>query len=121
MLHFEKALYENPQQDLNAPLVGLRDALPAAPRPPGAHEPDWASKPHFTIAPVYYHNYLLGELFAAQLRHVLAAAGRAPRTDRGAAFRRPPRVRASSCRQRVFRPGRSQPWPEFVRRPPANR
>lgn len=29
--------------------------------------PDWAAKIHLTVAPVYYHNYLLGELTASQL------------------------------------------------------
>ncbi|MGB2809068.1 MAG: hypothetical protein WBC22_15095, partial [Sedimentisphaerales bacterium] len=31
--------------------------------------PDWAAKIHFAVAPCYYHNYMLGELFASQLHH----------------------------------------------------
>ena len=38
-------------------------------KPEDRNEPDWASKIHFTIAPCYYHNYLLGELLASQLHH----------------------------------------------------
>ena len=34
-------------------------------------KPDWASKIHFTIAPVYYHNYLLGKILASQLGHYI--------------------------------------------------
>ena len=36
--------------------------------PPGRDEPDWAAKLHVALAPVYYHNYVLGHLTAAQLR-----------------------------------------------------
>jgi peptidyl-dipeptidase A len=35
--------------------------------PPGRSEPDWAAKIHVAVAPVYYHNYLLGEMLASQL------------------------------------------------------
>ncbi len=40
-------------------------------RPPGRDEPDWAAKIHIAAASVYYHNYVLGHLIAAQLRHHL--------------------------------------------------
>jgi peptidyl-dipeptidase A len=41
-------------------------------RPPGREgEPDWAAKLHVALAPVYYHNYVLGYLISAQLRHHL--------------------------------------------------
>lgn len=33
--------------------------------------PDWASKIHLVTSPVYYHNYLLGELLASQLHHLI--------------------------------------------------
>ena len=40
-------------------------------RPPGRDEPDWAAVIHVAVAPVYYHNYMLGELISAQLRNYL--------------------------------------------------
>ena len=40
-------------------------------KPEKRDEPDWASKIHFTIAPCYYHNYLLGELLASQIHSTL--------------------------------------------------
>ena len=50
--------------------------------PTAGSAPDWASKIHFSVAPVYYHNYLLGEMMASQLqRHLLRQrAGRRRRT-----------------------------------------
>ncbi len=72
MLYFEKALYENPDQDLNKLWWDLVERLQLLKRPEKRDQPDWASKAHFTIAPVYYHNYALGELFAAQMRAAIA-------------------------------------------------
>ncbi len=115
MLRFEKALYENPRQDLNRRWWDDVERFQLLHRPPQRNEPDWASKPHFTIAPVYYHNYLLGELFAAQLRHRLAQA--APRDDSAAELNFVGRRDIGDfLREHVFQPGSTWPWPEFVRR-----
>jgi len=42
-------------------------------RPEGRNAPDWATKIHIVMSPVYYHNYLLGELIASQLQHHINA------------------------------------------------
>ncbi|QPC47894.1 M2 family metallopeptidase [Mangrovibacillus cuniculi] len=68
---FEKELYENPDQDLNALWWKTVNEIQLVTPPENTDNPDWAAKIHFTLAPVYYQNYLLGELMAAQLlRHV---------------------------------------------------
>lgn len=105
MLYFEKALYENPDQDLNTLWWDMVERYQKLRRPAGRNAADWASKPHFTIAPVYYHNYMMGELFAAQLRHVARQQG----DDSPAAL-------GKLLREKVFRPGSLWLWPEFVRR-----
>jgi len=115
MLHFEKALYEDPQRELNTLWWDLKERYQLLKRPPGRDLPDWAAKPHFTIAPVYYHNYMLGELFAAQLRHRLAELA----ADQGTSGR--PGLQTGKqlgdfLRQEVFRPGKALKWPQFVRR-----
>jgi peptidyl-dipeptidase A len=72
MFNFEKALYENPDRDdLNELRWDLVERLQMVNRQPGRDEPDWAAKIHVAVAPVYYHNYVLGHLIAAQLRHHL--------------------------------------------------
>lgn len=72
MYRFEKALYEDPNcEDLNTLWWDLIEEIQLVGRPPGRHEPDWAAKLHVALAPVYYHNYVLGYLTAAQLRHYL--------------------------------------------------
>jgi peptidyl-dipeptidase A len=114
MLHFEKALYEDPDRDLNQLWWDEVERYQMLKRPPGRNEPDWAAKDHFTFAPVYYHNYMLGELFAAQLRHALARQmrRRGPAATLDANGKR---AFGEFLKTRVFRPGSRMIWPEFVR------
>ncbi len=67
MTYFERELYRNPDQDLQAlwwTLVGRYQRIHS----PGSQSGcDWAAKYHIGLAPVYYYSYLLGELFASTL------------------------------------------------------
>jgi peptidyl-dipeptidase A len=69
MYNFEKQLYADPDQDLNNLWWELVEKYQFVKRPPGPADAGWASKLHFTSAPCYYHNYMLGELLASQLHH----------------------------------------------------
>ncbi len=69
MYEFEKQLYANPEQDLNTLWWDIVEKYQLVHRPEGRNEPDWAAKIHFTIAPCYYHNYMLGELLASQMHN----------------------------------------------------
>lgn len=69
MYSFEKQLYADPDQDLNDLWWDLVEKYQLIKRPPGPPDAGWASKLHFTTAPCYYHNYMLGELLASQLHH----------------------------------------------------
>ena len=72
MYHFERALYADPDSaELNTVWWDLVERLLFVDRPPGRDEPDWAAVIHVAAAPVYFHNYLLGELISAQLRNYL--------------------------------------------------
>jgi len=104
MLNFEKALYENPDADLKTLWWDMVERYQLLKRPTerGKESADWASKPHFVIAPVYYHNYMMGELFASQLRATLG------NRDNAAFGRR--------LQEKVFAPGQRYEWQEFVRR-----
>ncbi len=104
MTFFEKALYENPDQDLNR-LWGETTARYQHLDPlMNRNKADWAAKPHFVIAPVYYHNYMLGELFGAQVRKSLEAQAQ-----------NDPQEFGRLLREKVFQPGDSLPWQEFVK------
>ena len=72
MYHFEQALYADPDNEaLSSVWWDLVERLLFVDRPPGRDEPDWAAVIHVAVAPVYYHNYILGELISAQLRNYL--------------------------------------------------
>jgi peptidyl-dipeptidase A len=72
MYHFERALYADPEsEELNSVWWDLVERFLFVDRPPGRDEPDWAAVIHVAVAPVYYHNYMLGELISAQLRNYI--------------------------------------------------
>ncbi len=107
---FEEALYADPdREDLNDLWWDLVEDLQLVERPPGREpEPDWAAKIHVAVAPVYYHNYVLGHLFAAQLKHHLEA-----RLTGGAPFFGS-ELAGRYLREAVFGPGARHGWEETV-------
>jgi peptidyl-dipeptidase A len=113
MLHFEKALYANPEQDLNTLWWDIVERLQMLKRPADRNQPDWASKPHFSVAAVYYHNYMLGELFASQLRAHLAKLAKHEGPTSQLSFNGRKDF-GEFLTDKVFKPGMTEPWPAFV-------
>jgi peptidyl-dipeptidase A len=113
MLNFEKALYENPDQDLNKLWWDMVERYQMLKRPANRNLADWASKPHFSVAPVYYHNYMLGELFAAQLRGTLAKMANHTGPTSQLSFNGRKDF-GTFLNDKVFKPGMIEKWPEFV-------
>lgn len=68
---FERELYRDPDQDLNQLWWKLVNEIQGVQPPKDQDYPHWAAKIHFTIAPVYYQNYLLGELMASQMYYYI--------------------------------------------------
>jgi peptidyl-dipeptidase A len=69
MTAFERGMYENPDRDLNSFWWDSVTKFQQVRKPEGRNGPDWATKLHVALAPAYYHNYLLGDMYACQLRH----------------------------------------------------
>jgi len=67
MYRFERALYENPDQDLNKLWWDLVEKYQLIKRPTEINSAYWATKAHLISQPCTYHNYILGELFASQV------------------------------------------------------
>jgi len=114
MCHMERELYADPDQDLPARWWELVERFQMLHRPEGRQAPDWASKIHFSVAPVYYHNYLLGEILASQLQRTLlrqAAGGGADAWDRYVS--RP--ETGALLSQRLYAPGKSRDWRDLIR------
>jgi len=110
MANFERELYSNPKQNLNKLWWGLVERYQMLQRPKGRDNADWAAKIHFTTAPVYYHNYQLGRLFAAQMENYIAK-NIAPVNE---AFLGDPKV-GEYLIQKVFKPGMKWKWDRFVK------
>ncbi len=77
-------------------------------RPPGRDAPDWAAKIHVAIVPVYYHNYVLGNLISAQLRDHLET-----RVTDGEAFFMS-EVAGRYLQEALFGPGARNGWHDAV-------
>ncbi|MBN1395850.1 MAG: M2 family metallopeptidase [Pirellulales bacterium] len=115
MFRFEKALYADPAQDLNRLWWDLVEKYQEIKRPEGRDQPDYAAKYHIVGAPCYYHNYMLGEMFASQLHHALIEALR-PGTNPAAAIYAGERSAGEFLTRKVFAPGLSLSWNELTRR-----
>jgi peptidyl-dipeptidase A len=111
LCHFERAMYRDPEQDLNTLWWDMVERYQGIRRPDHRDAPDWASKIHLALAPVYYHNYLLGEMVAAQLLHYLREVVLAGE---------PPEALFTSqkvgmwLQAHIFRLGATRPWEELL-------
>jgi len=107
MIEFESRLYENPDQDLNQVWWTLVRNLQLINPPETLSGCEWATKIHLVMAPVYYHNYLIGEVMASHLKaHIVRATGSPYIADN-------PGV-GQWLRERFFRPGARYPWDRLV-------
>lgn len=105
MTRFERALYADPDGDLDAAWWELVARHQLVTPPTGRRAPDWAAKIHVAVAPVYYHTYLYGAIVAAQLRDALAAAA-------GGIVDRPEAGKVLG--QKLFAAGSSLRWDRLV-------
>ncbi|MGH3110787.1 MAG: hypothetical protein ACRDQT_07710, partial [Gaiellaceae bacterium] len=105
MTGFERVLYADPDGDLDGAWWGLVARHQLLTPPEGRSAPDWASKLHIAVAPVYYHTYLYGAIVALQLRDALTAAagGIVDRPSAGALLRR-----------KLYAPGAATRWDTLV-------
>jgi peptidyl-dipeptidase A len=105
MTHFERGFYADPGADHDTRWWDLVERFQCVHRPDGPRRPDWAAKLHIALAPVYYQNYLYGELVASQLQATLRSrfGGIIGRPDAGAYLR-----------EKVFAPGMSLRWDELL-------
>ncbi len=115
MYHFETALYADPDQNLNVLWWDLVEKYQLLKRPPGPTDAGWASKLHFTTAPCYYHNYMLGELLASQLHEHIVHKVLGLEADQGLSYVGDQRV-GQYLRENVFGPGARYTWQEMITR-----
>jgi peptidyl-dipeptidase A len=115
MVHMERALYRDPEQDLRALWWDLVERFQWVKRPEGRDAPDWAAKIHFSVAPCYYHNYQLGEMLASQLQDHLLRSVLGGGAQVWGRYVRAPEVGAY-LRREFYGPGKRFDWRELTRR-----
>jgi peptidyl-dipeptidase A len=113
MYQFEKELYRDPDQDLNSLWWDMVEKYQLVKRPEGRDKPDWAAKIHFTIAPCYYHNYVLGEVLASQLHNRIVMDVLKLESDDGVSYVGKSQVGAF-LRENVFEAGSVYHWNEMI-------
>ena len=113
MLRFEKAMYEDPKQNLNKLWWDLVEQYQQVKKPKDRNAPDYASKIHICSAPVYYHNYMMGQLFASQVHHALSKAvfNADPKTTIYIGEKKV----GAFMKEKVFEPGRTKTWKELTK------
>jgi peptidyl-dipeptidase A len=114
MFRFEKELYANPNQDLNKLWWDLVEKYQELKRPEGRSAPDFAAKIHICSAPAYYHNYMLGQLFASQL-HAAVAREVLGGADPATAIYVGNHKAGEFFIKKVFAPGRTLSWNALTR------
>ncbi len=105
MTHFERELYSDPETDLDEKWWELVERFQLLVPPENPPSGTWAAKVHVATAPVYYHNYLLGEMLASQLEATAeqTCGGLIGKPEAG-----------SLLSDRMFRPGNLMRWDALV-------
>ncbi len=112
---FEKAMYADPEQDLNALWRSLVEKYQQLTYPGGRDEPDWAAKIHIALYPCYYHNYQMGELFASQMHHYIVKNITRSGDMAFDSYTGCPEV-GRWLTENIFAPGKLHPWNEMISR-----
>ena len=102
---FERSLYAHPEADLDTIWWELVSRYQSIRAPDGRRAPDWASKIHIAVSPVYYHTYLYGAIVGLQLTAALERdlGGIVDRSEAGV-----------TLRERLYAPGQSVRWDRLV-------
>ncbi len=109
MLRFEQQMYAEPGQNLNDLWWRLVEKYQLIKRPAGRDAPDYAAKIHVVSAPCYYHNYMMGQLFACQV-HATIARDVLGASDIPNAFYTDDKRVGQYMQSRVFAPGATLSW-----------
>jgi peptidyl-dipeptidase A len=113
MFRFEKGMYEKPEQDLNKLWWDLVEKYQMVRRPEQRDAPDYAAKIHIVVAPVYYHNYALGELFASQVHHAMCRKALGGISPHDVSYYGDKRV-GEFVRKQIIEPGATVSWNELM-------
>jgi len=104
LIKFERELYRHPERNLNRMWWEYVRRFQKVTPPPERDRADWASKIHLASSPVYYQNYVLGELMASQLLRYIHKSVVNSETYVGE-----PAI-GGYLREKIFKPGARYHW-----------
>lgn len=115
MVRFEHGMYTNPDQDLGKLWWDLKKRYQLLNPPPNVSRPDYAAKIHIVTVPVYYHSYMMGDLFACQVQHHIVTSVMGKKDDGSSCFY-DCKAAGDYMKKEIFGPGNLYPWNELTRR-----
>jgi peptidyl-dipeptidase A len=115
MMRFEQSLYVQPYQDLAAKWWELKQRYQLMNPPDDPSLPGFAAKVHVLTAPVYYHSYMMGDLFAAQVQAHLAGEVLDEKDLARTSFAKRPKA-GQWLKQAIFAQGSRYRWDELIER-----
>lgn len=110
LVRFERNLYRSGGENLNKLWWEYVERFQKVTPPPNRDQADWASKNHLATAPVYYQNYVLGELMASQLLRYIHRE-----IAKSESYVGNPEV-GSFLVEKIFRPGARYDWNTLLKR-----
>jgi peptidyl-dipeptidase A len=110
LIRFERELYRNPMRDLNRLWWEYVRQFQKVTPPGNGNRADWASKIHLASSPVYYQNYVLGELMASQILTFLHQ-----QVVKSESYVGSPEV-GEYLREKVFKPGARYDWATMLKK-----
>lgn len=113
MFNFERELYRDPDQDLNKLWWDMVEKYQFVTRMPDRNNADWAAKIHFTSSPVYYHNYMLGNLMVAQMMNYITKEILHETETSKVTFIGQPEV-GKYLTEKIFGPGKKLRWDYMI-------
>ena len=119
MLRFEQAMYADPDQDLNALWWSLKKKYQLLSPPEDISGADYAAKLHIVAAPCYYHNYMMGDLFASQVR-AYAARNISNIEDPSATSFTGDKKAGAYFKDEIFAPGNLFSWRQLTQKATGN-
>lgn len=114
MVRFEHGMYTKPDQDPGKLWWDLKKKYQLLNPPDSLDRPDYAAKVHILTAPVYYHSYLMGDLFAAQVHHFIAHDVLGLKDASETSLYGKPKA-GDFLRTKIFGPGNLYSWNELTR------
>jgi len=114
MYNFEKMFYENPDQDCNSLWWSLVTKYQLLNKPDTLAGNEWATKIHIATVPVYYHNYMVGELMVSQVLDFISKKYLNNKDIFSIVFYETPQI-SDFFKNKIFKPGNTVSWNELIK------